>query len=535
MKKPISEQSLRKVPELTYVNTDNVARYRAIMRYFYQEYKRLRYWMKPEEVYEGILSWGVLQDYTLEQCQTDLERLVEWRNLASRHDGGRSSTIEEYLRKKMQYSLTPYSIEIERLLESLEKVTGYGGSLESTLFDTIAECLFLVRSKAGTFAPGEALELWERLYSSFVRLHENSADYIASLQTVHAEEMMMTDEFLLFKEKLTNYLQNFVQALQHSSYKIEGNLLQISERVRDQFLEQVAEDELNKPRMEEVPAKAELMAELAQGWDNLHRWFLGDGNEPSELTLLERATKDAIARIVRCVLRIQERKRSGLSRRKELDYLAKWFYSLDELDEAHRLAAYTFGLFPTRHLQGEDLRESDRADMSMWEEVPMVRAVRSRSRKRISRNSTEPVRERHKRRQEVKQAILEQQQEEQYLLREMLERGEVQISELGVVAAGVRLRLLQWIGRCMASSSKSFRNPEGIVVRLSIPPRGEEAVMRCEDGDLVLPNYRLTFRLESNLFASVREAAAAREITVPSGGMRSEPTIRGECVETAEV
>lgn len=46
-------QTLRSVPELKYVNAENVVRYRAIMRFFYQEYKRLRYWMKPEEVFAG--------------------------------------------------------------------------------------------------------------------------------------------------------------------------------------------------------------------------------------------------------------------------------------------------------------------------------------------------------------------------------------------------------------------------------------------------------------------------------------------------
>lgn len=93
----------------------------------------------------------------------------------------------------MQYLLRPYSIEIERLLESLEKVTGYGGSLEASLFDTIADKLFAIRSQASEMQPEQALELWNVLYRSFVSLHENAADYIASLQTARAEEMMVAE------------------------------------------------------------------------------------------------------------------------------------------------------------------------------------------------------------------------------------------------------------------------------------------------------------------------------------------------------
>ena len=63
--------------------------------------------------------------------------------------------------------------------------------------------------------------------------------------------------------------------------------------------------------------------------------------------------------VVRSAVRIQEKKRSSLSRKKELDYLGKWFYQTPDLATAHKLSAYVFGLFPTRHLQGEDSRESD--------------------------------------------------------------------------------------------------------------------------------------------------------------------------------
>lgn len=513
-KPAISSHALRSVPELKYANAENVVRYRAIMRFFYQEYKRLRYWLRPEEVYEGVMDWGVLEGYSLEQCLSDLEQLTEWQNLASRHDGGRAATLEEYMRKKMQYLLRPYSIEIERLLETLEKVTGYGGSLESTLFDAIAEKIYRIRLKAldiEPLAPGEALTLWTELYGSFVTLHENAADYIASLQTAKAEEMMMTESFLVFKEKLTGYLQNFVQALQKSAYKIEGNLEQISEHMRDVFLQKVAEDEAARPRLEKEPDREELLAELQQGWDNLRRWFLGDGRSASELTLLERATKDAIARIVRCVIRIQERKRSGLSRKKELEYLAQWFDGLSMLEESHCLAAYAFGLFPTRHLQGEDLRDSDRADMSMWNEAPASRFLRSRSRRRIGRSDTEAVRrEQTDKIRNAREAYMKQQEEERLQLEAMLLRGMVSMSELeSPVPARLRRQLLYWVGRCISAGNHEFRTSEGIVIRLENPRTDKRAEMICEDGDLNLPDYRLGFSRSGGARAGAYSEVAA--------------------------
>jgi len=505
----LTAQALRSVPELKYVNAENVVRYRAIMRFFYQEYKRLRYWMKPEEVFAGISEWGMLPDYTLEQCVADLEQLEQWGNLASRHDGGRASTLEEYLKKKMQYLMRPYSIEIERLLETLERVTGYGGSLEPTLFDLIGDKLFEIRRMDWEQSPEVALELWTALYEAFTRLHENAADYIASLQTAKAEEMMVAESFLIFKDRLTNYLQNFIQALQRSSYKIEGNLEKINANIRDLFLEQVAAAELDKPRLEDAPDKEALMVELYQGWANLQRWFLGDGVSPSELMLMERATKDAIARIVRSVIRMQERKRSGVNRKKELEHLALWFSRMESLDDAHRLAGYAFGLFPTRHLQGEDLRTSDRADLSMWEESPTIRTLRSRSRKRTGKQDTEPIPDNKERKRREREVVLKRQAEEWEALKQLIGSGQLRLSQLGMVPVETRIRLLQWIGRCSAAPGHTFVTPEGVQVTMLNAGTKQRTVLASEDGELEMPDYEFVFTLTD----AAREAAATEERT----------------------
>jgi uncharacterized protein (TIGR02677 family) len=245
--------------------------------------------------------------------------------------------------------------------------------------------------------------------------------------------------------------------------------------------------------LEESFTREELISSLKQGWNNLRRWFLGAGHEPSELVLLERATKETIAKVVRCALRLQERKHAGISRKKELEYLAQWFDRLGSLDEAHRLAAYAFGLFSSRHLQGEDERTTDLADKSMWEEVPNIRPIRSRSRKRISRSETEPVRQSGNRQREYRAAVEQQLQEERAFLGQLAERRQVRISDFGVVDAKTRMRLLQWIGRCMGNSSRSFVTAEGIKVSLRLERSGEMTTLYCEDGELDMPNYTLLF------------------------------------------
>lgn len=488
----ITPASLRAVPELSYLTAQNVSRYRAVMKFCYTEYQRLKYWLRPEEIHEGVQAWGVLENYTLEQCLSDLESLKNWGNLASRHDGGRALSVEEYMRKKSQYMLTQYAIEIERMLEALEKVKGYGGSLETTYFDTITECIHEIRLRALEFEAGEALRNWERLYEAFKTMHENAADFIASIHSIQAEEMMATEGFLVLKDNLVNYLQHFVKGLQRSAYKIEGQLQRIGDGLKDAYLQKVLADELGKPRLEEGKSAEELLLELRQGWTNLKRWFVGDELEPSELTLLERATKDAIAKVVRSAVRLQERRRGGVSRRHDLETLGRRFAQLESLEEAHRLAAYAFGLFQTRHLQGLDERQTDRADASTWNEPPNVRLIRTRSRRRVGRSASEPMRSYAAKREAYREQLLQQLEEEREFVESMRKRGRITIAELPPMRMKERMRMLQWIGRCTAASSRSFETADGYRISLAIPEdEADVATLRCEDGDLTMRNYTL--------------------------------------------
>ncbi|WP_281890473.1 TIGR02677 family protein [Paenibacillus sp. YYML68] len=488
----VTPAGLRAVPELSYLTATNVARYRAIMRFIYLEYQRLKYWLRPEEIYEGVLAFGVLDGYTLEQCMSDLESLKNWGNLASRHDGGRALSLEEYMRKKSQYLLTPYSIEIERMLETLEKVKGYGGSLETTYFDTIAACVHEIRERADLFELGEALHNWEKLYVAFKTMHDNAADFIASIHSIQADEMMATEGFLALKDNLVNYLQHFVKSLQRSAYKIEGQLLRIGDGLRDLYLEKVLADELRKPRLEEGKSEQELWLEFSQGWSNLRRWFIGSDSELSELTLLEKATKEAIAKVVRSAVRLQERRRGGVSRRNDLETLGRRFAELDDVLEAHRLAAYAFGLFATRHLQGHDARETERADASTWNEPPNVRLIRTRSRKRSVRSASEPMRSHAAKREAYREQVEAQLAEERAFVEQMRGYGLTAIADLPMLKGKERMRLLQWIGRCTATASRSFVTADGYRIAVKLPDDPEdEAVLQSQDGDLVMLNYSI--------------------------------------------
>lgn len=481
------------VPETKYLNAENVARYRLILRFFYENHSKLKYWLKAEEVYAGVMNWGLLEEYSLEQCQRDLETLTEWKNLTSRHDGGRATTIEEYLRKRFRYQMTPYTIEIERMLENLENIQGYGGSLEPTLLERLLGYVRRIREMP-EWTEGEALQLWRDLQNSFRQLHENASDYLASLQTGRAEELMLTEQFLVFKDTLTHYLRNFVIGLQRFGSQLEAILLETEPGVWQKFLDAVVLDEARMPSLEESLANEERMARRREEWSIFVQWFTGNGYEPSDVVFLERATKDSISKMLKCALAIQEKYRWGSSRKRELDYLGQWFLRLENAEDAHRLGAYTFGLYRTRHFQGEGERTSDSADLSMWDEIPIIRELKSRSRIQRKAGETEAVRDRNEQQQKAREAFLAGKAAEDEILRKWVGMGEFSMRELKRLTPLERRFLLQWIGRCMASRSRKIRTPDGLEIRLQEPEGGQRAKLVFADGELDLPDFRMSLK-----------------------------------------
>lgn len=61
-----SDKLKKQVVEMKYLNADNVERYRLIMRIFYTNYEKLRYWLYQEEVYQAVIEVAPDMEYRME-------------------------------------------------------------------------------------------------------------------------------------------------------------------------------------------------------------------------------------------------------------------------------------------------------------------------------------------------------------------------------------------------------------------------------------------------------------------------------------
>ena len=334
----IQETVRKPMTEAKYLNVDNTDRYRPIIRLFYLKYEKLKYWLYQEEVYEELKEDAYFREYTPEQCQQDLAALTAWGNLVTIQDTRKVATIEEFKNKKFRYQLSEATVEIERMVIRVENLFIESSSLEPTLLERLR--INLRKISEITEADQEHIYAWwNDLNNDFIRLNQNYQDYMRELNSVKAEEMMKTTEFLVFKDRLIEYLRSFVRSLQVNAAFIEQCLKNTDRQVLRCLLEKIIQYELLIPRID-VEVKEDLIADKVYGrWQSLEEWFTGTDGKDSEAAKVFDTTNEIIRKITRYAARISEMSNAGANRREEYHKVAVMFSKCKNIFEAHRLAA----------------------------------------------------------------------------------------------------------------------------------------------------------------------------------------------------
>ena len=116
-------------------------------------------------------------------------------------DTAKVSSIEEFKNRKFRYQLSKYTIEIERMTLKLENLQVEGASLEPTLLERIHQHILRIQDLQDADI-NTIHAWWNDLNTDFITLNRSYQDYIRTLNSAKAEEMMKTESFLIFKSTL---------------------------------------------------------------------------------------------------------------------------------------------------------------------------------------------------------------------------------------------------------------------------------------------------------------------------------------------
>lgn len=492
----VSDKLIRPLTEAKYLNADNVSRYRCIMRIFFENYEKLRYWMYREDIYEEMIKDPFFADYRPEQCQQDLAMLVEWKNLNTIQDTRKVASIEEFKNKKYRYQMSEYSVEIERLVLRLENLFIEGASLEPTLLERIRREIERFPEMAEVDG-NEVYTWWTDLNNDFVRLNQNYQDYIRDLNSVKAEEMMHTKEFLVFKDRLIEYLRSFIKGLQRNVGVIEESLRSQKEEVRETVFGKIIEYELLIPRMEVEISRPMIEEKIRGRFQSIYNWFVGAEGAENEAGKLFDATNEIIRRITRYAAQLSEKNALGANRKEEYKKAAELFLRCNDLSEAHKMSAMVFGIERPWYLAGDLIRETDSMNQGVYEEVPLQFTLKPRVRTYREKSKRSGIRESAEQKQETRRKLLQKQKEEMQKLQQLEKKGRIDFAELPVLEPRIREILLKWLSDAMEDADFTARTDDGRRYVLDRTHAGEKCVVHCEDGNFTMPRMAIVFQEET--------------------------------------
>ena len=488
----IQEKMRKPMLEARYLNVENTDRYRPIIRLFYLKYEKLKYWMYQEDVFEELKEDPYFQEYTMEQCQQDLAALASWGNLLTIQDTRKVTTIEEFKNKKFRYQLSETAVEVERMVIRIENLLIEGSSLEPTLLERLRISL----GRLGEMSQAEAEKRygwWNDLNSDFIRLNQNYQDYMRELNSVKAEEMMKTREFLLFKDRLMEYLRSFVKSLQVNVAAIEQELRKVQEETVKDILKKVTAYELSIPRMDVEIDEQMIYEKMSGRWESMVEWFAGKDGQESEAGKVFDTTNEIIRKITRYATRISEMSNQGSNRREEYKKVAQMFAKCRDLFEAHRLAAVVFGVEKPLHLKGEMPRETDSINSGVYEENPHVVTVTPRVRTYREKAKRSGIIDRSEEKEAMRKAEIQRLEKERKLLRSYIKNGRLEFANLPVIEPYVRDMFLLWMSKALEKKNHRAKTEDGQIYYIEQTDTKEYCTLKCTDGEFQMPCYTMVF------------------------------------------
>ncbi len=489
----IHHKLLKPITEVSYLRADNASRYRVIVRYFYDEYEKINNMLYREDIYEMMLNTNLFEDYTEELCQSDLNALVEWGNLIATQDSSKVSTLEEFRNRKFRYQLSEYTIEIERMTQVLENLEIEGASLEPTLLERIRLSLEKIE-KMSESAPLEVSSWWKSINDDFVRLNRNYQDYIRILNGVHAEEIMMSKEFILFKDRIIQYLRTFVKGLQEEGVILEKFLKEVDPYHIKNIIDKVVKHESTIPILGRTFEEEKYRNLIEARWQNLYKWFVPTTTE-SEMNRLSDITLEIIRKITRYAQQIGEFYHKGSNRKEEYRHLVKIFDTCDSLDDAHKLSAMVFGVETSLHLKGLSPRDTDSIQSGVYEEAPTYYELEARARIKTEKKKRKPAQDFEFEKRMQLQSIIQEEQKKKDIIHNYINNKVIDFSNLPKIDSDTRKTLLSWLSRGLSDKDLKARTEWGLYFTVDNKST-DTCILKCEDGDLVMPAYKLIFEGE---------------------------------------
>ncbi len=483
-----TEKLIKQIDETAYLTAENATRYRPIMRFFYERHEQAENWLYKEDIYQVISSY--IPDYTIEECQRDLDFLVSKMSLTTVQDTENANTLDKFKYKNYRYQMTDYAIEIERMTIHLEELEVKISSLEPRLFERIKLKLKkLINIENLTEA--DLYELWSDLTTDFDNLNYSYQDFLKKFQEPKTEELLQSVAFIEYKNQLIHYLNDFIKEYLVHSKEIKNIFVQIPDKNIHTFMDALIAYQKKAPKLR-PDFDYEYLRTVNEGkWRSLKKWFIGN-HSMSEGDRLLQATNQIISKITKYAANLVELHGNMINRKEEYKYLCHLFDEQIELKDAHKLASAILGVNTVRHFKGISELNSDTI-VSSWS-VPSIMIPLEPIRRGIRIKSEKtPIQDKTKEKEILLQRYQEEEQKQRQILRRFLSKS--QKSFIGRIELSKEER--RYLFTLMEKAKKKQNQLQGTDPVFGYPYKIEFLPQRCQiestDGIFEMDSIHITF------------------------------------------
>lgn len=481
----------KQLEETKYLSTDNTWRYRTITRIMYKSYEKMKYILYKEDIMEKLMEFEEFENYTMDNLRADLDALAAWKNLLATSDSSKVKSIEEFKNKEFRYQLSPYTIEIERMLINLENMTvENNASLEASMverFKNDMSELSNILSKDNK----EIYNWWKRLNSDFKELNQNYQDYISRFYSPKTEEMIKTTEFLLYKEGFINYLRDFIRGLQINSLMIKEILKGVTEEEINKIMDGIYQYERSISAQEIIE---EEYKDVNLGrFLSMKEWFLSYNNRSPLIEQLIDNTNEIIRKITRFAAQIADKRGASSNRKEEYRKLAAMFDKCSSMEDAHKLSSLVFGVFGMRHIKANPLRATESISSSIYDEQPTKVVLRLRVRGYREKLTRRIIVDKSELKIEKLRSIIEKRKNEEEIIMRLVSKNQIDFQRLPIISSTDRYILLRWLSRAKGMKGSKIKTEYGKSYSVSEATAGGSVRVECEDGVFTMPHYIIVF------------------------------------------
>ena len=262
------------------------------------------------------------------------------------------------------------------------------------------------------------------------------------------------------------------------------------------FLEKVYLGQKKRVRIDKLDEEIdeqELKDRNKEKWENIKKWFIGTSIRASEVEKINEKTTEIIRKITRVANQIAEAKGNVSSKKAEYKKICEMFARVKDMEEAHKLSSLVFGMFNTRHIKGNYVRETDNINSSLLDEVSNEYEVKPRIREYREKQNKVAIVDKTKEKQEQIQKYFQRIEEERKELEKYIKDGKIDIKSLPVIKSNFRKTLLKWISKAGQMQNHEIVIEDGRRIKLIYPQNKERCTLKCEDGNLEMPAFELSF------------------------------------------